>query len=389
MGMDEPDVASAGTMSRKHRIPMSAPDIQPRDIELVTQALRSGMLSGGPFLDRLERDFAAYIGVKHAIAVANGTSGLHLCIRAGAIAGGDEVITTPFSFVASANCILYERAKPVFVDIDESTVNLDPALAAIAVTGRTRAVLPVHLFGQPCAMDELRALCGARGLLLIEDACEAVGAEYRGRKVGTFGKAAVFAFYPNKPMTMGEGAIVTTDDPQWASLIRSLRNQGRGDRGVGFAHDHLGYNYRLNEMSAALGVAQLERLDELLARRQAVAARYGELLRKVPGVRVRRIAASTSRMSWFVYVVQFDPVVDRDRVIAHLDRRGIASRAYFTPIHLQPYYRKRFGFRTGDFPVGERVAASTLALPFHANLSRADIEAVVDALQSVVDLAAA
>jgi perosamine synthetase len=389
MAMDETDAESASTMPRRYRIPMSAPDIRARDIELVTQALRSGTLSGGPFLERLEREFAAYIGVRHAVAVANGTAGLHLCVRAGAIADGDEVITTPFSFVASANCILYERAKPVFVDIDETTFNLDPVLARAAVTDRTRAVLPVHLFGQPCAMDELQALCRESDLLLIEDACEAVGAEYRGRKVGRFGKAAVFAFYPNKPMTMGEGAIIATDDPRWAALFRSLRNQGRGDQGAGFAHDHLGYNYRLDEMSAALGVAQLARLDDLLARRQEVAARYGELLRKVPGMGIRRIVPSTTRMSWFVYVVRLDPAIDRDRVIAQLEKRQIASRAYFAPIHLQPVYQKRFGFRKGDFPIAERVAASTLALPFHANLSSSDIEAVVDALQSAAQFAAA
>jgi perosamine synthetase len=302
---------------------------------------------------------------------------------------GDEVITTPFSFIASANCILYERAKPVFADIDENTLNLDPVLAQHAVTGKTRAILPVHLFGQPCAMDAFQALCAERDLLLIEDACEAVGAEYLGRKVGTFGKAAVFAFYPNKAMTMGEGALITTDDSQWASLIRSLRNQGRSDMGRGNSYERLGYNYRLNEMSAALGVAQLARLDDLLARRANVAARYSELLHTVPGVRVQRGVGATARMSWFVYVVQLDPRIDRSRVIAELERRHIASRAYFTPIHLMPFYQERFGFRPGDFPVTERIAVSTLALPFHANLPQSDIETVVEALRSAVSTVSA
>jgi len=372
-----------------HRIPLSAPDIQAEDVELVVRVLRSNRLSIGPFIKQLERDFADYIGTKYAVAVTNGTSGLHLCMRAAGLAEGDEVITTPFSFIASANCILYEGATPVFVDIDEASLNLDPALVARAVTGRTRAMLPVHVFGQPCAMDELQAVCRDRNLALIEDACEAVGAEYKGRKVGTFGKAAVFSFYPNKAMTLGEGAVVATDDPHWAELMQSLRNQGRGDGGTGYFSDRLGYNYRLDEMSAALGVAQLKRLDRLLAQRQAVATRYSDMLRRVPGVTVKRAVSSTSRMSWFVFVIHLDPHVDRDRVIEQLEARGIPSRVYFTPIHLEPYYRQRFGFKPGDFPVAERVAASILALPFHTNLSDAEMDEVVDALQSAVIRAAA
>jgi perosamine synthetase len=372
-----------------HRIPLSSPDIQADDIELVARVLRSNRLSVGPFIEELERDFAGYVGTKHAVAVTNGTSGLHLCMRAAGLAEGDEVITTPFSFIASANCILYERATPVFVDIDEASLNLDPALIARAVTARTRAMLPVHVFGQPCAMDELQAVCNDRNLVLIEDACEAVGAEYKGRKVGTFGKAAVFSFYPNKAMTLGEGAVVTTDDPQWAELMQSLRNQGRSDGGTGYSSDRLGYNYRLDEMSAALGVAQLKRLDRLLAQRQAVAARYSEMLRRVPGVTIKGAVSSTTRMSWFVFAIHLDPRIDRDRVIEQLEARGVPSRVYFTPIHLEPYYRQRFGFKPGDFPVAERVAASILALPFHTNLSDAEMDEVVDALQSAVVRAAA
>jgi perosamine synthetase len=372
-----------------YRIPLSSPDIHADDIELVVRVLRSNRLSIGPFIKQLERDFADYIGTKYAVAVTNGTSGLHLCMRAAGLAEGDEVITTPFSFIASANCILYERATPVFVDIDEASLNIDPALVARAITARTRAMLPVHVFGQPCAMDELQAVCRDRNLVLVEDACEAVGAEYKGRKVGTFGKAAVFSFYPNKAMTLGEGAVVATDDPQWAELMQSLRNQGRSDGGTGYFSDRLGYNYRLDEMSAALGVAQLERLDRLLALRQAVATRYSEMLRRVPGVTVKSAVSSTTRMSWFVFVIHLDPRIDRDRVIEQLEARGIPSRVYFTPIHLEPYYRQRFGFRPGDFPVAERVAASILALPFHTNLSDAEMDEVVAALQSAVVRAAA
>jgi perosamine synthetase len=372
-----------------YRIPLSSPDIHADDIELVVRVLRSNRLSIGPFIKQLERDFADYIGTKYAVAVTNGTSGLHLCMRAAGLAEGDEVITTPFSFIASANCILYERATPVFVDIDEASLNIDPALVARAITARTRAMLPVHVFGQPCAMDELQAVCRDRNLVLVEDACEAVGAEYKGRKVGTFGKAAVFSFYPNKAMTLGEGAVVATDDPHWAELMQSLRNQGRSDGGMGYFSDRLGYNYRLDEMSAALGVAQLERLDRLLAQRQAVATRYSEMLRRVPGVTVKSAVSSTTRMSWFVFVIHLDPRIDRDRVIEQLEARGIPSRVYFTPIHLEPYYRQRFGFRPGDFPVAERVAASILALPFHTNLSDAEMDEVVAALQSAVVRAAA
>ncbi len=355
----------------------------------MTQALKSKLLSIGPFLDMFERAFADYIGARHAVAVANGTSGLHLCIRAAEIADGDEVITSPFSFIASANCVLYERAVPVFVDIDETSLNLDPALVEAAVTARTRAVLPVHIFGQPCAMNELAALCAAREFLLIEDACEAIGAEYFGRKVGTFGKAAVFSFYPNKQMTTGEGAVVTTDDPRWASLLRSLRNQGRDAMGTGSQHEHLGYNYRLDELSAALGLSQLRRVDDLLARRERVAVRYGELLRTVPGVSPLCLVPSTTRMSWFLYMVRLDPKIDRDQVIAHLESKRIASRVYFSPIHLHPLYRDRFGYRKGHFPVAERASASILALPFYGDLSDSDMDYVVASLRSAVMRAAA
>jgi perosamine synthetase len=376
-------------MSSEYRVPMSAPDIQPEDIELVTQALKSKLLSLGPCLDSFERAFAHYIGTRHAVAVANGSSGLHLCIRAAEIADGDEVITSPFSFIASANCVLYERAVPVFVDIDETSLNIDPARVEAAITQRTRAVLPVHIFGQPCAMNELTAVCAARGLTLIEDACEAVGAEYFGRKVGTFGQAAVFSFYPNKQMTTGEGAMVTTDDARWASFLRSLRNQGRDAMGTGPHHEHLGYNYRLDELSAALGLSQLRRIDDLLARRERVARRYGELLRTVPGISPLCVVPSTTRMSWFLYVVRVDPKIDRGQVIAHLESKRIASRVYFSPIHLHPLYRDRFGYREGAFPVAERAAASILALPFHGGLADSDMDHVVAALQSAVMRAAA
>jgi perosamine synthetase len=366
------------------RVPMSAPDINADDIALVVEVLKSRQLSMGPFAERFERAFADYIGTRHAVAVSSGTAGLHLCISAAKVGTGDEVITTPFSFVASANCILYERATPRFVDIDDSTMNIDPAGVRRAVTERTRAVLPVHVFGRPCAVTALDAVCRDRDLILIEDACEAVGAAIRGRKVGTFGKAAVFGFYPNKQITMGEGGVVTTDDADWAAMLRSLRNQGRSDMGPWLHHEHLGFNYRLDEMSCALGLSQLSRIESLLERRSKVAALYAELLRDVPGVAPLPPADPDTRMSWFVLVVRLDERISRDAVIKHLGTNGVPARTYFSPIHLQPYFRDRFGYREGDFPVAERVAKSVLALPFQSNISPADIAYVVTCLKTAI-----
>lgn len=370
------------------RVPMSAPDIGPRERELINDVLGSSYLSIGPYIERFEAAFAAFVGTAHAVGVSSGTAGLHLCVVAAGIGAGDEVITTPFSFVASANCILYERGVPVFVDIDEASLNLDPNLVRGAITERTKGLLPVHVFGQPCAMDELQAIAQERDLVVLEDACEATGAEYRGKKVGAFGKAGVFAFYPNKQMTTGEGAIITTDDGEWASILRSLRNQGRDEMGTWLRHVRLGYNYRLDELSAALGLAQIERIEELLVKRERVAAAYGARLRELAGVEPIRAVPSTTRMSWFVYVVRLAPEIERDAVIDRLAEAGVPARPYFAPIHLQPFYRERFGYREGDFPVTERVAASTLALPFHANLSEHQIDYVVSALEAAVTASA-
>lgn len=363
---------------------MASADINADDMAAVAEALSSGQLSIGPFLERFEQAFAAYVGTRHAIAVSSGTAGLHLCVRAAGIGPDDEVITTPFSFIASANCILFERATPVFVDIDEASMNIDPGLVAEAVTPRTRAVLPVHVFGQPCAMDELTALCDDRALVLIEDACEALGSEYRGRRAGGQGKAGVFGFYPNKQMTTGEGGIITTDDDEWAATFRSLRNQGRTRMGTWLHHEEMGFNYRLNEMSAALGYSQISRIDTLLEQRSKVAALYLENLRQVPGIRLLSPPSTTTRMSWFVMIVRLEPGVSRNGVIDYLDSCGIPSRPYFTPIHLQPFFRDRFGYQPGDFPVTERVAGSTLALPFHNNMTADDIEYVASCLKAAV-----
>lgn len=363
---------------------MGAPDIREEDIEAVVRVLRSGALSMGPSTESFEAAFADYVGVAHAIAVSSGTAALHLCVRAAEIGEGDEIITTPFSYIASANCALFEKARPVFVDIDDESMTIDPKLAAAAVTAKTRALLPVHVFGQPCAMKELAAICGKHDLALIEDACEAIGAEYEGRKVGSFGHSAVFSFFPNKQMTTGEGAMITTGDASIAANLRSLRNQGREEGGAWLKHARLGYNYRMTEMSAALGLSQLARIDEMLEMREAVAALYRDRLAAVPGIGLIEPAAWTSRLSWFAAIVRLDASIERDEVIEQLDARGIPSRAYFSPLHLEPFYRSLFGHSEGEFPVTERVARSTLALPFHNAMTQAQVDMVCEALETIL-----
>jgi perosamine synthetase len=371
------------------QIRMSAPDIQDEDVELVSQVLRSGSLSMGSFVQRFERAFADYIGTSTAVAVSSGTAGLHLCVSAAGIGPGDEVVTTPFSFVASTNCILYERATPVLVDIEWDSMNIDPKLAAAAMTERTRAMIPIHIFGRPSALNALEAVCRAHDIVMFEDACEALGAEFQGRKVGGFGTAGVFGFYPNKQITTGEGGLITTNDMALAAKLRSLRNQGRDEMGTWLFHEHLGFNYRLDEMSAALGLSQLKRVDTLLERRRKAAATYAALLAELDGVTLVSPIDRPARPSWFVLVVRLDERISRDGVVEHLSRHGIPTRAYFPPIHLQPYMKERFGYREGDFPVTERVARTTLALPFHTNIPDTDIEYVVRHLKTAVDRSAA
>ena len=333
---------------------------------------------------RFEAAIADYVGVRHAVGVSSGTAALHLAMIAAQLGPGDEVITTPFSFVASANCILYVGATPVFVDIDPITLNVDPQRVEEAITPRTQALLPVHIFGQPCAMDQLMESARTHQLLVIEDACEALGAEFEGRRAGTFGSCAAFAFYPNKQMTTGEGGMLVTDDGAWADLFRSLRNQGRDQSGTWLNHVRLGYNYRLGELSAALGVAQMERIDGLLEKRARVADWYQERLAGVAGVTMPQIAPQTSRMSWFLYVVRLAPHLDRDTILGRLAEEGVPARPYFTPLHLQPFYRERFGFQVGDFPVAEQVARSTLALPFSSLMTEAQVDDVCQTLGVVI-----
>jgi perosamine synthetase len=365
-------------------VPLSGPFLDEREEELVLEVMRSGRLSLGPMIDRFEEAFAEKLGVPYAAAVSSGTAGLHLlCIAAG-IAPGDEVITSPYSFAASANCFIYEGGVPVFADIDARTLNMEPEAVRAAVTPRTKAIVAVDIYGYPCELDELRAIADEHGLALIQDSCEALGALYKGQQLGTHGPSAVFAFYPNKQMTTGEGGIVTThSDEEWR-LLRSLRNQGRGDEGGWLEHVRLGYNYRLSDVAAALGLGQVEKLDEILALRSAVAARYDELLAGVDGVEVPCADDDDHKRSWFVYVVKLPDNEARERVIAHFEREAIGFNRYLPSIHLQPYMRERYGFAEGMLPVSEDCSARTMALPFHARLDRADQERVVEGLRSAL-----
>ncbi len=365
-------------------VALARPDIGPRERQLVAEVLASDVLAMGPFAQRFEAGIAAAAGRAQGVACSSGTAGLHLGVRALEIGEGDEVITTPFSFVASANCLLYERAVPRFVDIEEESLGLDPNQVEAAASGRTRAVLPVHVFGRPCRIEPIVSIARRRGWPVIEDACEALGSSIDGRPTGSFGDIAVFAFYPNKQVTTGEGGMVVTDDPSLAETMRSLRNQGRDADGTWLRHVRLGYNYRLDEVSAAIGVAQVERLGELQAGRARVADAYERELGGHDWVALPRAGANES-VDWFVYVVRLDPRIDRDGLIGRLAERGVASRPYFAPLHLQPFYRATFGFRPGDFPVTERVAASTLALPFSSRLADDDVQYVAAALREAVE----
>jgi perosamine synthetase len=366
------------------QVPMSRPDITQAEIEAVNRVLRTPFLSIGPEIARFEEATVAYTRTPYAVGVNSGTSGLHLCVIAAGIKDGDEVITPSFSFVASANCVLYERGKPVFVDIDPLTGNVDPAAIASAVTERTKAILPVHAFGQPVDMDPILDVARRHGLYVIEDACEAIGAEYKGRQIGTLSDAAVFAFYPNKQMTTGEGGMIVTNRELWANLFRSLRNQGRDVFDAWLNHTRLGYNYRLDELSAALGVAQLQRLDELLAKRERIAGWYNERIDGIRGIEKPYIAPTTTRMSWFVYVVRCADGVHRDHLMQHLAEQSIPSRPYFTPIHLQPFYQEQFGWRRGDLPRTERAGDTFLALPFSSVMTEAQVDYVCEHLRAYV-----
>lgn len=386
-------------------IPLSRPDISELEVAEVLSVLRTDTLSLGPKLEEFEKRFAALLGVRHAVAVSSGTAGLHLAIRAAGITADAEVITTPFSFVASSNVMLFERAVPVFVDIDPHTLNITPDRVDDAIermyvctpqgvinrsTGRPlTGLLPVDVFGHPVDIEGFRSIAQRYGLWLIEDACEALGSEVFATRRGTWvptgalADLAVFAFYPNKQITTGEGGVVITNDPVLADRCRMGRNQGRPLQSTWLDHVALGFNYRMDELSAALGIAQLKRFVDLRAHRQTVARWYAEALADIPGVALPG-AESWARVNWFVYVVRLAPEIERDTLIGFLQARGVASRAYFPPIHLQPMYRQQYGLTEATFPVCEAVARRTLALPFFNQLRRDEIEAVAAALSEGV-----
>ena len=384
---------------------MSSPDLTELEREAVAAVMRTPSLSMGGQITRFEEAVKAYTGSKHAIGVNSGTAGLHLCVRAAGIGDGDLVITTPFSFVASANVLLFERAVPVFVDVEPRSGNIDPYLVKaaaqdIATGGRAarawqprkgadpeaklKAILPVDVFGQPAELDSIRQTARDYNLTVIEDSCEALGATYNGRQSGTLGDFGVFGFYPNKQITTGEGGMIITEDDEAAAMMRALRNQGRAPGDTWLQHTHLGYNYRLDEMSAALGLIQMQRLDEMIEKRAQVADWYAQRISEIPGVEAPLIAPSTTRVSWFVYVVRFAPELDRDGIALALGKLGIPARPYFLPIHLQPYMVERFGYQPGDFPVTEDLGRRGLALPFSGVMGEEQVERVCKALYSVL-----
>ena len=367
-------------------IPLSAPDILESDIEAVAEVLRGPRLSLGPVAQAFEHAMADYVGVEHGIAVRSGTAGLHLCIRARNIGPGDEVIVPSFTFIAVANCVRYEQATPVFVDMEPTTLNLDPAKIEAAITPRTRAILVVHTFGRPANMDAIEHIATKHNLLLIEDACEAIGAEYNCRKAGSFGHAAVFAFYPNKQITTGEGGMVVTRDAALATRIRALRNQGRYPSDDWFQHTELGYNYRISEINCVLGLQQLQRIDSILQMRETVARKYTELLARNRHLILPPTSLPDRRISWFVYVVRLADSFtrqQRDALLQQLTALGIGCGRYFAPIHLQPAYTS---WRTPhSLPVTEHCADRTIALPFFNRLTESEIQQVCDTLTSLLD----
>ncbi|MEX2217484.1 MAG: DegT/DnrJ/EryC1/StrS family aminotransferase [Phycisphaerales bacterium] len=387
-------------MSGHHEIPLSRPDITDLEIDMVSETLRSGRLSIGPMQEKFEKLVAARAGCRYAVAVSSGTCGLHLVLKGLGVGPGDEVLTTPFSFIASSNCILFVGARPVFVDICPKTLNMDPAQLERAITPTTKAILAVETFGNPAYMDAYRSIAARHEVPLVEDCCEALATTYQGRPCGSFGRAGVFGFYPNKQITTGEGGMIVTDDQRLAELCQSYRNQGRdvcpdqapverhNPRTVGawLRHVRLGYNYRLSELNAALGVAQMRRLDEIIRKRQQVADLYMRRLMGNPHVMLPTLLPETA-MSWFVFVLRLETSYsqeERDRIIAGLRNHDVGAGDYFPCIHLQPFYREQFGFRPGMFPIAESVSQRTIALPFYGDLPPRDVEIVCATLDVMI-----
>ncbi len=370
------------------RIPLSKPDITEKEIKAVTEVLKTPYLSLGDKLLEFQNIIARFIGVKYAVAVNSGTSGLHLIIKTLGIKSGDEVITTPFSFIASSNCILYEGAKPVFVDIDEKTLNIDVTKIEKKITNKTKAILAVDIFSNPADWAELKKIAKKHKLFLIEDSAEALGSEYKGKKCGSFGDASIFAFYPNKQMTTGEGGMILTNNKKIADLCKSMANQGRKiDKGKWLEHIRIGYNYRLDEMSCALGIAQMKRIKEILRKRSSTALAYSRKLKDINNIEILNTKPG-NKLSWFVYVIKLSKDFagkKRNIIIKEMEKRGIKCSDYFQTIHLQPFYREIFKYKEGDFPIAEDVSKRTLALPFYNNLSEKEINFVIKNLKEVME----
>jgi perosamine synthetase len=371
------------------RIPLSAPDITEAEIRAVTDVLRTPNLSLGPKVREFERAISNYVGTSDAIAISSGTSALHLCIRSLGISDGDEVIVPSFSFIAVANAVRYERATPVFVDIDPETLNLDPDKVEAAVTPRTKAILVVHTFGYPAEMSALLEIARRHRSYVIEDACEAIGAEYEGRKVGALGDIGVFGFYPNKQITTGEGGAVVTNNSELAAKIRKLRNQGRDESGEWFQHSELGYNYRISDINCALGIEQLNRIDSILDRREAIARQYNQRLGQHPNLKLPPLTVPRREISWFVYVVRLGDRLreeDRDWIALEMKVRGIGTGRYFAPIHLQPIYRSCTSPKSA-LPITEFCASRSLALPFFNRIGQEQIAEVSRVLIELIHVA--
>ncbi len=387
------------------KIRMSSPDLTEADRQAVLEVVNTPNLSMGPKIAAFEQAFRDLTGAKHAIGVNSGTAGLHLCVRAAGIGPGDIVITTPFSFVASTNVILYEKAVPVFIDVDPLTGNINTDLLERALDdlfrggeagrgwlprrlppvnrgrlGSVRALLPVDVFGQPADYDRILPVARQYDLKVIEDSCEALGGEYKGKYAGTLGDYGVFAFYPNKQITTGEGGLIVTDDDAAADLMRALRNQGRAVGDTWLQHTHLGYNYRMDEMSAALGLSQMGRLEALLGNRARVADWYAKYLGRIEEVTPPQLVPNTTRVSWFVYVIKVAPEIDRDQLAQILKEKEVPVRPYFAPIHLQPYMMEMFGTQPGDFPVTEDLGDRSLALPFSGTMTEEEVVTVCQRL---------
>ena len=369
------------------KVPLSRPDITDAEIQAVTDVLKSPHLSLGPKLREFEQAFETYIGRKHAVAVNSGTSGLFLCTQALGLGPGDEVITTPFTFIASVNIIMMAGARPVFVDIDPASLNIDPEKIADKITPRTKAIVPVEVFGNPAGIDRVCKIAEKHNLAVIEDSCEGLGSALNGKKVGTFGQMSVFAFYPNKQMTTGEGGMIMTDDDDLAELCISLRNQGRGKGGGWLAHQRLGYNYRLCDINCALGIVQLSRIEEFIEKRRKVAQMYQKALAGDGRIIVPQ-EPKNCRMSWFVFVIRLNENYDqarRDAILGKMLDRGIQVSNYFPPVHLQPFMVEKFGYKIGDFPITDSVCQRTIALPFHNNLTKKEVELVCKELKTCLD----